>query len=70
MSEQTPPVRSVTPRSTPAGPSFERPRAFERKVRLSSLMLLLERLWPRLWIAIAIAAVFVAVTIAGLWLVA
>jgi uncharacterized protein (TIGR02302 family) len=40
---------------------------FERKVRLSGWMLFLERLWPRLWIMLGIAAVFVALTIAGLW---
>ena len=42
-------------------------RTFERKVRLSSLALFFERLWPRLWIALGLAAVFAALSLAGVW---
>lgn len=44
-------------------------KVFARKVRASRWLLFFERLWPRLWLLLAIAAVFVAVSIAGLWLV-
>src|SRR5690606_26519791 len=43
-------------------------RAFERKVRLSKLALLFERLWPRLWLVIGVLGLFVLVSFAGLWL--
>lgn len=52
-----------TPRETAPGN-----RQFERKVALSRLGLLLERLWPRFWLVLAIAGVFLLVSLAGLWL--
>jgi uncharacterized protein (TIGR02302 family) len=42
-------------------------RSFARKVRLSTLALAFERLWPRLWLLIGIVLVFVLVSFAGLW---
>jgi uncharacterized protein (TIGR02302 family) len=41
--------------------------AFERKVRLSRWAQLFERLWPRAWALLAVAALFVLVSLAGLW---
>jgi uncharacterized protein (TIGR02302 family) len=46
----------------PAGPP-----AFERKIRLSRAALLFERAWPRLWALIALAALFIVVSLAGVW---
>lgn len=44
------------------------PRArLERLVRLSSLSLLVEGLWPRLWLPIGIAMAFASVSWLGLW---
>ena len=43
-------------------------RAFERKVSLSRLVLLFERLWPRLWLVIGVLGLFVLASFAGLWL--
>src|SRR5690554_2163266 len=43
-------------------------RVFERKVGLSRLALLFERLWPRLWLVIGVLGLFVLVSFAGLWL--
>jgi uncharacterized protein (TIGR02302 family) len=40
---------------------------FERKVLLSKLALLFERIWPRAWMLIGIAGLFVLVSLAGLW---
>jgi uncharacterized protein (TIGR02302 family) len=42
-------------------------RAFERKVLLSKLALLFERIWPRAWILLGIAGLFILVSLAGLW---
>lgn len=41
--------------------------AFERKVRLSTWALLFEQLWPRLWVVLGIAALFVLISLAGIW---
>lgn len=41
--------------------------AFERKIRLSRWAQLFERLWPRTWALLAVAALFVLVSLAGLW---
>ena len=41
--------------------------AFERKIRLSRWTQLFERLWPRTWALLTIAALFVLVSLAGLW---
>lgn len=42
-------------------------RAFERKVLLSKLALVFERIWPRAWILLGIAGLFILVSLAGLW---
>ncbi len=41
--------------------------SFARKVRLSTLAIVLERMWPRLWLLVGLAALFVALSLAGLW---
>ena len=41
--------------------------AFERKVLLSRLALLFEKIWPRAWIVLGIAGLFILVSLAGLW---
>lgn len=41
--------------------------AFERKVQLSKWVLAFEQLWPRLWLILGVAALFVAVSLLGLW---
>jgi uncharacterized protein (TIGR02302 family) len=42
-------------------------RAFERKVLLSKLALVFEKIWPRAWILLGIAGLFILVSMAGLW---
>jgi uncharacterized protein (TIGR02302 family) len=42
-------------------------RSFARKVRLSSLALVFERLWPRLWLLIGLALAFTALSFVGVW---
>jgi uncharacterized protein (TIGR02302 family) len=42
-------------------------RTFERKVLLSRLALLFEKIWPRAWILLGIAGLFILVSLAGLW---
>jgi uncharacterized protein (TIGR02302 family) len=42
-------------------------RAFERKVRLSTLALVFERLWPRLWLLIGLGVVFAVLSFADIW---
>ncbi|MFT3733088.1 MAG: TIGR02302 family protein [Hyphomicrobium sp.] len=42
-------------------------RAFARKVRLSTLALFFERLWPRLWLVFGVAIVFAMLSFVGLW---
>jgi uncharacterized protein (TIGR02302 family) len=42
-------------------------RAFARKVRLSALALFFERLWPRLWWLIGLAALFMGLSLLGVW---
>lgn len=42
-------------------------RTFARKIRLSTLALVFERFWPRLWLLIGIAVVFALLSFAGLW---
>ena len=39
----------------------------ERKVRTASLMLLFEKLWPRVWLPAAIAGVFVLLSVFEVW---
>ncbi|MBN9260470.1 MAG: DUF4175 family protein, partial [Hyphomicrobium sp.] len=51
---------TTPPRSTTAA-------VFERKIRLSRWAQLFERLWPRTWALLAVAALFVIVSLAGLW---
>src|ERR1700741_127164 len=41
--------------------------AFERKVLLSKLALLFERIWPRAWVLLGLAGLFILVSLAGLW---
>lgn len=48
-----------------AAPAIQ--RAFARKVRLSKWALFFERLWPRLWLLIGLAALFVALSLTGVW---
>ena len=43
-------------------------RSFARKVRLSTLALVFERLWPRLWLLIGLGLIFAALSFLGLWL--
>ena len=40
---------------------------FERKIRLSRWAQLFERLWPRTWALLAVAALFLIVSLAGIW---
>jgi uncharacterized protein (TIGR02302 family) len=42
-------------------------RSFARKVRLSTLALVFERLWPRLWLLIGLALLFALLSFAGGW---
>jgi uncharacterized protein (TIGR02302 family) len=42
-------------------------RVFERKVLLSKLALLFEKIWPRAWILLGIAGLFILASLAGLW---
>lgn len=42
-------------------------RAFERKVQRSRWALIFERLWPRLWLVAAVVALFVLVSLTGVW---
>src|SRR5262245_38872498 len=42
-------------------------QAFERKVRMSRLAMFMEAMWPRLWLVIGLVALFLAVSLAGLW---
>jgi uncharacterized protein (TIGR02302 family) len=42
-------------------------RSFARKVRLSTLALFFERLWPRLWLLIGLGLLFAALSFAGIW---
>ena len=42
-------------------------RSFDRKVRLSTLALFFERLWPRLWLLIGLGLIFAVLSFLGLW---
>ena len=42
-------------------------QAFERKVSISRLAMFVESMWPRLWLVIGIVALFLTVSLAGLW---
>jgi uncharacterized protein (TIGR02302 family) len=42
-------------------------RTFERKVLLSRVALVFEKIWPRAWILLGIAGLFILVSLAGLW---
>ncbi len=48
-----------------AGPEMS--RTFARKVRLSTLALFFERLWPRLWLLLGVAMLFAILSFLGLW---
>ena len=51
----------------PNAPEIAATRAFARKVRLSTLALFFERLWPRLWLLIGVGALFAALALLGVW---
>lgn len=55
----------VEPENRDPGPAMT--RAFARKVRLSTLALFFERLWPRLWLVFGVAILFALVSFLGLW---
>lgn len=42
-------------------------KAFSRKVRLSTWALMFERVWPRVWLLIGVAALFVILSLLGVW---
>jgi uncharacterized protein (TIGR02302 family) len=42
-------------------------RRFERKIRYSRLAVLVERVWPRLWLLLGVVGVFLLVTVLGGW---
>ena len=42
-------------------------RVFERKVRLSKVAVLLEALWPHLWLLIGLALLFICASLVGVW---
>nr|HML28871.1 DUF4175 family protein [Hyphomicrobium sp.] len=48
-------------------PGPEMTRSFARKVRLSTLALFFERLWPRLWLVFGVAMLFALLSFLGLW---
>ena len=51
--------------TTPPAPNVG--AMFERKIRLSRWAQLFERLWPRTWALLAVAALFLIVSLAGIW---
>jgi uncharacterized protein (TIGR02302 family) len=51
----------------PITPDPSMARVLARKLRLSKWALFFERLWPRLWVLIGLAALFVALSLAGIW---
>ncbi|WP_045837428.1 TIGR02302 family protein [Hyphomicrobium sp. 99] len=55
----------VEPQNRDLGPEIS--RSFARKVRLSTLALFFERLWPRLWLVIGLALVFAMLSFLGFW---
>ncbi len=55
----------VEPQNRDSGPEMS--RSFARKVRLSTLALFFERLWPRLWLAFGVAMLFAMLSFVGLW---
>ncbi|CAA2136565.1 hypothetical protein HYPP_00037 [Hyphomicrobium sp. ghe19] len=55
----------VEPQNRDPGPDIS--RSLARKVRLSTVALFFERLWPRLWLLIGVALVFVMLSFVGLW---
>ncbi|HET6388330.1 TIGR02302 family protein [Hyphomicrobium sp.] len=55
----------VEPQNRDPGPEIS--RSFARKVRLSTLALFFERLWPRLWLLIGVALVFAMLSFLGVW---
>lgn len=62
-------VRRKLSAKTDPSPASEGPdgRVLERKIRWSRAALLLETLWPRLWLLFGLAALFVLVSLAGVW---
>jgi uncharacterized protein (TIGR02302 family) len=52
-------------RRSDTGPALS--RSFARKIRLSRLALLFERLWPRLWLLIGLGSLFAVLSFTGLW---
>lgn len=54
--------------SEPTSPDPQLSRAFARKVKLSTLALFFERLWPRLWLLVALAALLAVLSLSGAFL--
>lgn len=52
----------------PTSPDPQLSRAFARKVKLSTLALFFERLWPRLWLLIGLAALLAVLSLSGTFL--
>ena len=57
--------RGAAPSASAQGPSTN--EAFERKVRLSRIAMFVELLWPRLWLVVGLAALFLVLSLAGVW---
>src|SRR5262249_50882015 len=53
--------------AAPDTPQSALERSFERKVTLSKWALLFEQLWPRLWLLLGLIALFLVVSLLGLW---
>lgn len=56
-----------TPQTPAPGKAPALTGAFARKVRLSAWSLAFERFWPRLWVLLGLTALFVIVSLSGLW---
>jgi len=53
--------------TNPASPDPVLARALARKIRLSKLALVFERLWPRVWLMIGLALIFIGFSLADVW---
>ncbi len=53
--------------TNPASPDPALARALARKIRLSKLALVFERLWPRVWLLIGLGLLFVGFSLADIW---
>lgn len=52
----------------PNSPDSQLSRSFARKVKLSTLALFFERLWPRLWLLVGLAALLAVLSLSGTFL--